>query len=136
MSVNKLENSRIFTPNSGIIDKTKIMWYNNKKYGGNSLIYIILLYLFTFLFGATIGSAVKCFIDRRENIKTWFTGRSKCTSCGKILKWYELIPFFGFIVLRGRCSKCKSKIPISCFLYECVMGLVFLCVTAIVVGVG
>ena len=93
------------------------------------MFYIILFSIAVFMLGATVGSAVKCLIDRRKNIKTWATGRSKCPFCGKVLKWYELIAFFSFIMLRGKCSKCKAKIPLSYFIYECVFGLVFLCLS-------
>lgn len=81
------------------------------------------------MIGATIGSTIKCLVDRRKNIETWILERSKCPSCRKVLKWYELIAFFSFIILRGKCSKCKSKIPVSCFVYECAFGLFFLCIS-------
>ena len=37
---------------------------------------------------------------------------SHCTSCNHKLKVYELIPVISYIFLRGKCSKCKSKISI------------------------
>ncbi len=36
--------------------------------------------------------------------------RSKCLSCGYILKWYDMIPLFSWILLGGKCRKCKTKI--------------------------
>jgi len=55
-------------------------------------------------------------------------GRSHCFSCGKMLKWFELIPVISFLFLRGRCSNCKSKISWQYPLVELVTGIVYLLV--------
>lgn len=36
--------------------------------------------------------------------------RSKCLSCGYMLKWYDMMPLLSWIFLRGKCRKCKVKI--------------------------
>ena len=38
------------------------------------------------------------------------TGRSRCFSCRKNLSWIELIPVVSFVIQRGRCRQCGSKI--------------------------
>ena len=53
-------------------------------------------------------------------------GRSMCFSCGKKLKWFELIPVLSFILLRGKCSVCKSKISWQYPAVEFVTGFLFL----------
>ena len=36
--------------------------------------------------------------------------RSRCPHCGHAIAWYENIPVLSYLVLRGRCSKCKAAI--------------------------
>jgi len=36
--------------------------------------------------------------------------RSMCLHCGYTLEWYDLIPLFSWLLLRGRCRKCRGKI--------------------------
>lgn len=50
---------------------------------------------------------------------------SHCEYCKKQLKWYELIPVFSYIFQRGKCNYCHKKLPISYFLSEFILGLLF-----------
>ncbi|MEZ5644441.1 MAG: A24 family peptidase [Burkholderiaceae bacterium] len=36
--------------------------------------------------------------------------RSRCPHCGHQIRWYENIPVFSYLVLRGRCSQCSTRI--------------------------
>lgn len=36
--------------------------------------------------------------------------RSACPACGHMIRWYENIPVFSYLALRGRCSACKARI--------------------------
>ncbi len=36
--------------------------------------------------------------------------RSFCPSCHTTIKWYDLIPFFSWFILRGKCRACKTQI--------------------------
>ncbi|MBC7939474.1 MAG: prepilin peptidase [Chitinophagaceae bacterium] len=36
--------------------------------------------------------------------------RSRCPQCAHVLRWYENIPVLSWLVLRGRCSACKTRI--------------------------
>jgi leader peptidase (prepilin peptidase)/N-methyltransferase len=36
--------------------------------------------------------------------------RSRCPQCGHLIRWYENIPVISWIVLRARCSACKTPI--------------------------
>jgi leader peptidase (prepilin peptidase)/N-methyltransferase len=46
-------------------------------------------------------------------------------SCQNKLCWYELIPLFSFLVLKGRCRNCKTKISSQYILVEFATGLIF-----------
>lgn len=89
---------------------------------------IIFLYLMIFFLGASLGSFSLVIVRRGHNNdwKSWLTGKSKCEACGKTLVWWELIPFVSFLVLRGKCSKCKEKIDKSHFITETFAGIVYL----------
>ncbi|MFA5838895.1 MAG: prepilin peptidase [Candidatus Paceibacterota bacterium] len=76
-----------------------------------------------FIFGGILGSFINV-IAVRYNTGIGIDGRSRCFSCGKTLHFLELIPFFSFIFLRGKCSKCKSKISLQDFIME--VGMAFL----------
>lgn len=85
---------------------------------------IILLTAIFFVFGLIIGSFLNVVILRFNTSKT-FGGRSACMVCQKQLVWYELIPVFSFLGLRGRCRTCKTKISIQYPVVELVTGVVF-----------
>ena len=52
-------------------------------------------------------------------------GRSECFSCGKRLGWFELVPVISFVVQRGRCRSCKSRISTQYPLVELLTGVTF-----------
>ncbi|MBX4197822.1 prepilin peptidase [Candidatus Parcubacteria bacterium] len=94
---------------------------------------IYLFGIFLFILGTTIGSFLNVVIYR-YNTGMGVNGRSQCFSCGKTLQWYELIPLFSFIFLRGRCGQCQSKISWQYPLVELTTGLVFLLFFLKIVG--
>ncbi|KKT20609.1 MAG: Type 4 prepilin-like protein leader peptide-processing enzyme [Parcubacteria group bacterium GW2011_GWB1_43_8] len=79
-----------------------------------------------FLFGAVVGSFLNVVILRLNTGQSIVSGRSKCFSCAKKLKWYELLPIASFIFLRGKCSACKTKISWQYPITEIITGLLFL----------
>ena len=82
-------------------------------------IYII---IFSFIFGAVIGSFLNVVIIRYNTGKT-LKGRSKCVNCNKELTWNELMPIISFLLQKGSCKGCKSKISWQYPLVELVMGI-------------
>jgi len=67
----------------------------------------------------------------RYNSGLGFTGRSSCPVCAHTLRWWELVPIFSWILLQGRCSKCKTRISPQYPLVEILTGLVFATVSLI-----
>jgi len=85
-----------------------------------------LMYILAFLFGITVGSFMNVCILRIPAHESIVTGPSHCPRCGKKLKWYELIPLFSFLALRGRCSNCKLPISAQYPITEAVNGILWL----------
>src|SRR4029077_3941909 len=54
--------------------------------------------------------------------------RSFCPSCKKQLTWYQNIPLLSWLILRGRCAHCGSRIAFRYFAVELLTALLFLCV--------
>lgn len=86
---------------------------------------IVLAAFSVFIFGAIIGSFLNVVI-LRYNTGAGLGGRSGCFSCGHELCASELIPVLSYLLLRGRCSECKSKISIQYPLVELASGFLFL----------
>lgn len=87
------------------------------------------LYPLIFLLGLAMGSYLNAWIWRvRQGLWRW-NGRSMCIGCSRQLAWFENIPLFSFIFLRGRCRTCRIQIPWSYFLVELTMGLLFVGLT-------
>ncbi len=47
---------------------------------------------------------------------------SRCPKCGHQIRWYENIPVFSYLALRGQCSQCKTKISPRYPIIEFVTG--------------
>lgn len=84
----------------------------------------LLLTIIFFFLGLIIGSFLNVVIYRMNTARS-LGGRSACMSCENKLTWYELIPLFSFLGLKGRCKNCKSKISLQYPLVEFTSGLIF-----------
>ena len=83
----------------------------------------IILYIMIFLIGISIGSFLNVCIYRIPKKEDIVFERSPCMSCGNVLKWYELIPLFSFLVQGGKCRNCKTKLSVQYPLIELLNGL-------------
>lgn len=83
----------------------------------------------SFLYGICIGSFLGVVIYRLPEGTSITKGRSYCDSCQHTLSWYDLIPLFSYLTIRGKCRYCKKSIGISSLGFELLTGLLFmLCV--------
>lgn len=67
--------------------------------------------------GLAVGSFLNVLVYRGRSGMT-LGGRSMCLSCGKTLRWHELVPLFSYVIQRGRCRGCAARIPIQYPLVE------------------
>ena len=81
-----------------------------------------MIHAILFILGCSVGSFVNVIFSRKD----WYKGRSRCDECGYVLKWYDLIPVLCFLMLKGKCRKCKTKIDGSHLVSELMMGATFL----------
>ena len=51
--------------------------------------------------------------------------RSRCSNCGHVIAWYENIPLFSYVFLRGKCSVCGTPFGIRYLIVELGTGLLF-----------
>jgi leader peptidase (prepilin peptidase)/N-methyltransferase len=89
---------------------------------------LIPIYIVIFLFGIVIGSFLNVCIFRIPNHETVVTERSHCMRCGYQLSWYDMVPVFSWLFLRGRCRKCKEPISPQYPIIEAMNGILYLLV--------
>lgn len=80
--------------------------------------------IFLFLLGIIIGSFLNV-VGLRFNSGLSLMGRSFCVVCRKKLPAWELVPVFSFLLLRGKCSGCKTKISKQYITIELWTGILF-----------
>jgi len=86
----------------------------------------VIVKIFVFLFGLVWGSFLNVVIYRVPEGISLLKPRSFCPVCGHKIKWYDNIPLFSYLVLRGKCRYCGAKIPLRYPLVELWTGLTFL----------
>jgi leader peptidase (prepilin peptidase)/N-methyltransferase len=79
-----------------------------------------------FLFGLAWGSFLNVVIYRIPRDLSIISPPSSCPHCGKRIRVYENIPLVSYLVLRGKCSRCGSRIPFSYPFVEALTPLCFL----------
>ena len=84
-----------------------------------------LYYIMFFILGITFGSFYNVLGLRIPNDESIIFPNSHCPTCGKELKWYELIPIASFLFLKGKCSGCKQKISWLYPINELFCGILF-----------
>lgn len=76
------------------------------------------------LFGLVIGSFLNVCILRLPHGMSVSKPRSHCPQCKKLIPWYDNVPIFSYLVLGGRCRRCKKRISGRYPFIEAVSGLV------------
>lgn len=85
----------------------------------------LLISAYLFAVGAAMGSFAGAVAWRLEKKRDFVRERSECEHCHHQLAWYDLIPLFSWLSLRGRCRYCHKPIGISAPLLEVGLGLAF-----------
>jgi len=79
-----------------------------KKFRDQSMEYILI-----FITGAVIGSFLNVCIYRLPRRESIVYPGSHCPKCNTPIKVYDNIPIISFLLLRGRCRSCGTRIPLQ-----------------------
>ncbi len=80
---------------------------------------------FLFCLGACVGSFLNVVVHRLPRGISLVTPPSRCPKCETPLAWYDNVPVFGWILLRGRCRYCGQPISPGYPIVEAMTGLLF-----------
>ena len=92
---------------------------------GTDLLPVWYLLLTVFFLGAIVGSFCNVVAYRFHTGRS-INGRSHCLSCGQQLRWFELVPLASYLIQRGRCRRCRARVPVRYFAVEIATGSLFL----------
>lgn len=73
--------------------------------------------------GMCIGSFLNVCIYRIPNDLSIISPPSTCPKCETGIKWYDNIPLISYLILGGRCRKCKTRISLRYPMVEVLTGL-------------
>lgn len=68
------------------------------------------LWAMVIFLGLCFGSFANVLIWRLPRNQSISRPRSQCPGCGNTLRWFHNIPVLSWLVLRGRCAYCRTKI--------------------------
>ena len=91
------------------------------------------LLIFSFLFGAVVGSFLNVCIYRIPLGISIAYPSSRCPGCGESIPFYLNIPLLGYLMARGRCASCSTSISA---MYPAIEGLTGLFAVALFLRFG
>src|SRR5215471_6641855 len=80
--------------------------------------------VFALVFGLVIGSFLNVVILRLPQGISVSLPRSHCPQCKQLIAWYDNIPVLSYVILGGRCRKCKRKFSVRYPLIEAITGVI------------
>ncbi len=86
---------------------------------------MIMQLIFLLIMGLILGSFANVCIYRMPRDMSIVKPASHCTNCNNFIKWYDNIPILSYIILRGKCRNCGSKISFIYPAIEFICGLLF-----------
>jgi leader peptidase (prepilin peptidase)/N-methyltransferase len=66
--------------------------------------------LYAGVLGLSVGSFLNVCVGRLPRGESLVRPRSRCPRCGAGIAWYDNIPVFSWLALRGRCRSCREPI--------------------------
>lgn len=78
------------------------------------------------LLGLCVGSFCNVLIFRLPLGEEFVKTPSHCMSCGRRLRWYELVPLASWLVQRGRCRSCGAPVSRQYPIVEALNGAAWL----------
>jgi leader peptidase (prepilin peptidase)/N-methyltransferase len=81
--------------------------------------------IFAGLLGLAFGSFLNVCLSRWPEGESVVAPRSHCRNCTHTLSWWENIPLFSWLALRGRCRNCHAWIGVRYPLVELAVGVLW-----------
>jgi leader peptidase (prepilin peptidase)/N-methyltransferase len=81
--------------------------------------------MFAGLLGLAFGSFLNVCLSRWPEGESIIHPRSHCRNCQHTLAWWENVPLLSWIILRGRCRKCRVWISVRYLLVELAVGILW-----------
>lgn len=88
--------------------------------------YLICAYVLSGVLGLCVGSFLNVVIYRLPNKMSLVKPASHCPSCKYELRWYDNIPVLSYLMLGGKCRKCKTRISFRYTAVELANALLWL----------
>lgn len=79
--------------------------------------------------GLLVGSFLNVVIWRVPRGESVVSPPSACPGCASEIKWFDNIPVISWLLLRGKCRNCRSRISARYPLVELLTAVVFLLIT-------
>lgn len=83
----------------------------------------VILAVWVFAVGAAVGSFLNVCIVRLPKRASLVKPGSHCPHCQSPIRFYDNIPMLSFLILRGKCRQCKTRISPRYFVVEGLNGL-------------
>lgn len=83
-----------------------------------------LIAIYFFIFGAIFGSFANVLVVRIPEGESIIPG-SHCRQCKAKVAWYDNIPLFSYLILRGKCRQCGKPYSGRYFMVELTMAVLF-----------
>lgn len=86
---------------------------------------LLIFTLWVFVVGLCIGSFLNVVILRGLSGESIVFPSSKCPVCQNKLKWWMNIPLLSYLLIRGKCHYCKTKVSMQYPIVEFITGVTF-----------
>ena len=92
-------------------------------------------FIFIIVIGGVWGSFANVCIYRMPLKKNFIGGRSYCPKCKKKIVWYDNIPILSYLLISGKCRKCKKSISLQYPIVE-FLNIVFFTIIYFLFGIS
>ena len=81
------------------------------------------------VFGLVFGSFLNVCIYRMPRDLSIVAPRSFCPECGQRIAWHDNVPLLSYVILWGRCRRCKQRIGLRYPVVEVTTAILFAAIT-------
>ncbi|MBI3009121.1 MAG: prepilin peptidase [Candidatus Omnitrophica bacterium] len=79
-----------------------------------------------FILGSIVGSFLNVCIYRMPREESIVSPPSHCPNCQRPIPWFYNVPLISYVLLKGRCRFCSTRISFRYFIVELITAVIFL----------